>query len=207
MPQFLSTIPLFQAHILAGCRLGTQLTQTISFVLFITPGHGQQRKHSSSILARVHFRCNAFTQLFHGNGCRRHISYRDISCIVSCGHYLATAVSLAPQFLLWANTPQYVNSRLILNNRAAPQFRRLVAGFPPRRPRFEPKSCGIYGGQIGIEVGFFRVLRFPLPIFIPPIAPQSPSSITRCWYHRPVVAAVPSGLSRTPLRIIITNLK
>jgi hypothetical protein len=38
-------------------------------------------------------------------------------------------------------------------------------------------SCGICGGQSGAGAGFLRVLRFPLPIFIPPIAPQSPSSI------------------------------
>jgi hypothetical protein len=42
---------------------------------------------------------------------------------------------------------------------------------------------------------------FPLPTFIPPIAPQSPSSIIWGWYKMPVVAAVPSGLSLTPLRI------
>jgi hypothetical protein len=41
------------------------------------------------------------------------------------------------------------------------------------------------------RVGFLRVLRFPLPIFIPPISPQSPSPIIRGWYNRPVVAAVP----------------
>jgi hypothetical protein len=39
---------------------------------------------------------------------------------------------------------------------------------------------------------------FPLPIFIPPTAPQSLWSIIRGWYNRPVVAAVPSGLSLTP---------
>jgi hypothetical protein len=38
-------------------------------------------------------------------------------------------------------------------------------------------SCGICGGRSGAGAGFLRVLRFPLPIFIPPIAPQSPSSI------------------------------
>jgi hypothetical protein len=43
----------------------------------------------------------------------------------------------------------------------------------------------------GAEAGFLRVLRFPLPIFIPPISPQSPSSIIWGWYNRPVVAAVP----------------
>jgi hypothetical protein len=42
----------------------------------------------------------------------------------------------------------------------------------------------------GAGAGFLRVLRFPLPIFIPPISPQSPSLIIRGWYNRPVVAAV-----------------
>jgi hypothetical protein len=41
---------------------------------------------------------------------------------------------------------------------------------------------------------FLRVLRFPLPILIPPTAPHSSSSTTRGWYSRPAVAAVPSGL-------------
>jgi hypothetical protein len=39
------------------------------------------------------------------------------------------------------------------------------------------RSCGICGGQSGTGVGILRVLRFHLPIFIPPIAPQSPSAI------------------------------
>jgi hypothetical protein len=42
-----------------------------------------------------------------------------------------------------------------------------------------------------------------MPIFIPSIAPQSPSSIIWGWYNRPVMPAVPSGLSLTPLIIII----
>jgi hypothetical protein len=48
--------------------------------------------------------------------------------------------------------------------------------------------------------GFLRVLQFTLPILIPPVAPQSPSSIIWGWYNMPVVAAVPSGLSLTSLR-------
>jgi hypothetical protein len=32
-------------------------------------------------------------------------------------------------------------------------------------------SIGICGGQSGAEAGFLQVLRFPPPIFIPPIAP------------------------------------
>jgi hypothetical protein len=51
-------------------------------------------------------------------------------------------------------------------------------------------SSGICGGQSGVGAGFLRVLRFPLPIFIPPIAPQSPSPIICGWYNKPEVAAV-----------------
>jgi hypothetical protein len=35
------------------------------------------------------------------------VTYRDPSSFDVCGHYLATAVSLALQFLPWANMPQY----------------------------------------------------------------------------------------------------
>jgi hypothetical protein len=66
-------------------------------------------------------------------------------------------------------------------------------------------SCGICCGKSGAGAGFLRVLRFPLPIFIPPIASQSPSSIIWGKYNRPEVAAVPSGLSPTPLIIIKNN--
>jgi hypothetical protein len=58
------------------------------------------------------------------------------------------------------------------------------------------QSCGICGGQCVAGAGFLRVLRFPLPIFIPPVSPQSPSPIIRGWCHRPVVAAAPKVPSR-----------
>jgi hypothetical protein len=51
---------------------------------------------------------------------------------------------------------------------------------------------------VALEQVFLRVLRFHLPV-----APQSLSSIIWGWYNRPVVAAVPSELSLTPLGIII----
>jgi hypothetical protein len=34
-------------------------------------------------------------------------------------------------------------------------------------------ACGVCGGQSGTGAGFFRVLRFPLPITIPPVSPPS----------------------------------
>jgi hypothetical protein len=58
------------------------------------------------------------------------------------------------------------------------------------RVRSRVCSSGICGGQSGAAAGFLRVLLLPLPIFIPPIAPQSPSPIIWGWYNRPEVDAV-----------------
>jgi hypothetical protein len=59
------------------------------------------------------------------------------------------------------------------------------------RVRARVWSCGICGKQSGDGAGFLRVLRFPLPIFITRIAPQSSSSIIWGLYNRSEVAAVP----------------
>jgi hypothetical protein len=76
------------------------------------------------------------------------------------------------------------------------------------RVRGRVRSCGIWCEQSGTGAGFFQVLRVPLPIFIPAVAPQSPPSIIWGWYNTPVTAAVPSGLSLpglTSLRVIISS--
>jgi hypothetical protein len=52
--------------------------------------------------------------------------------------------------------------------------------------RVRVRSSGICGGRSGIRVRFLRVLRFPLPIGIPPIAPHSSSSTIRGWYNRSI---------------------
>jgi hypothetical protein len=50
---------------------------------------------------------------------------------------------------------------------------------------------------------FLSVFQFPLPTFFPPIAPQSPSSITWGWYNKPITATVPNALGLTKIIIII----
>jgi hypothetical protein len=57
------------------------------------------------------------------------------------------------------------------------KFGRAAAQTGTRRPRFETRSDHV--------AGFLRVLRFPLPIVIPPTAPHS-SSIIRGWCNSPV---------------------
>jgi hypothetical protein len=59
-------------------------------------------------------------------------------------------------------------------------------------------AWGICGEQRCIAPGFIRVLRFSFSLFIPPIAPQSPTSITWGCYNRPVLAAVTNGLKSHP---------
>jgi hypothetical protein len=44
-------------------------------------------------------------------------------------------------------------------------------GFSIFTSRILATNCG---EQSGAGAGFLRVLRFPLPIFIPPVSPQSP---------------------------------
>jgi hypothetical protein len=82
-------------------------------------------------------------------------------------------------------------STSLLTSLGRAMLKRLVAG-PTAAAQIQTRvySCGICGGQSGAGAGFLRVLRFPQPIFIPPISPQSPSPIIRGWYNRPVVAAI-----------------
>jgi hypothetical protein len=53
------------------------------------------------------------------------------------------------------------------------------------RARTQIRSCCICGEQSGNGADFLRVLRFSLPILIPPTAPQSSSYIIRGWCNRP----------------------
>jgi hypothetical protein len=48
--------------------------------------------------------------------------------------------------------------------------------------------------KVGLVQVFSEYFGFPIPIFIPPTAPQSPSSIIWGLYNRPEAAAVPRDL-------------
>jgi hypothetical protein len=61
---------------------------------------------------------------------------------------------------------------------------------------------GFVVDKVALGQVFSEVLRFPLPIFIPAIAPQAPSYIIWGLYNRPEVAAVPRELV-PPHKIII----
>jgi hypothetical protein len=50
------------------------------------------------------------------------------------------------------------------------------------RVRSYVRSCGICGKQSGTEASSLRILRFPLPILIPPNVPYS--SMIQGWYHQ-----------------------
>jgi hypothetical protein len=60
---------------------------------------------------------------------------------------------------------------------------------------------GFVVDKVALGQVFSEYFGLPLPIFIPAITPQSPSSIIWGLYNRPEVAAVPSGLSPTPIKI------
>jgi hypothetical protein len=109
-----------QSHVATG---GQSVSQRVVLRLkrpalsFLTPRQGPHRKHSTSIVACIRLRWNAFTQLFHSKGCTHHISYRDTWSTVAYGHCLATAVSLPPQFSLWAirhNINQGLKTQVLL---------------------------------------------------------------------------------------------
>jgi hypothetical protein len=77
----------------------------------------------------------------------------------------------------------------LLSSSSAPFGRAIALAVSRRLPtsmarvRARVRSSRICGGQRDTGAGFLRVLRFTLPILIPPTIPHS--SIIRGWYNRP----------------------
>jgi hypothetical protein len=73
----------------------------------------------------------------------------------------------------------------------------VTSDFPPRRSGFELGQDHVGFVVDKVTLGqVFSSTSIPLPNFIPPAAPQSPSSIVWSRYNRPVLVAVPSGLTK-----------
>jgi hypothetical protein len=111
-----------------------------------------------------------------------------MKCNTEKWHFLGGNVFMAPRRLVYRGRDskatifrsRHVVRKCKHNDRAMAQAvsRRLPT--TAARVRARVRS----GGQSGTGAGFLRVLRFPLSISIPPVAPQSPSSIIRGWYNR-----------------------
>jgi hypothetical protein len=99
--------------------------------------------------------------------------------------------------------PKHVEAKHLLTPIKRRAIVQAVSHCPPTaaaRVRAWVRSCGICGGQSGTGAGFLRVLWFPLPIFIPSIAHQSPSSIIWGSYNRPLMAAVTKWTQARPTK-------
>jgi hypothetical protein len=120
----------------------------------------------------------SFTE-FRFNATEEYTSIPGLNLRCFSSNFIAIMRSVSGNFLIY--------SVLLLNlSRAIAQAVSLRLPTTAARVRAQVRSCGVCGGQSGIGTGFLRVLRFPLPIPIPPTAPHSSSSIIRGWYNRPI---------------------
>jgi hypothetical protein len=86
---------------------------------------------------------------------------------------------------LHPQAPGNTTDRTFLKSRAIAQAVSRWLPTAAAQVRGQVWSLRICGGRSDSRVGFLRVPLFPLPIFIPQIAPQSLSSIIWGWYNSP----------------------
>jgi hypothetical protein len=86
------------------------------------------------------------------------------------------SIRIRRQVFLTALYDLYASGRVIAH----------TVGRPLPTSAVRVRLCGICGGQSGTGAGFLRVVRFPLPILIPPTAPHSSSSTIRGSHSRPI---------------------
>jgi hypothetical protein len=104
----------------------------------------------------------------------RGISYRSVIFFVDIYTFLRKINSCCRSCMYLYNTGRAV---------ARTVSRRLPTA--AARVRAQVRLCGICDGRSGAGASFLWVLRFPLPILIPPNSSYSSSSIFWGWYSRP----------------------
>jgi hypothetical protein len=109
------------------------------------------------------------------------VTFKRLHCVTSQSFSIYLAAPL-PWKESWRGYRTVVT---LLEGRAIAQAVSRRLSTATDRVRIRVRSCGICGGQSGTGTGFLRVLRFPLPIRIPQITPQSSSSIIWGWHNRP----------------------
>jgi hypothetical protein len=98
----------------------------------------------------------------------RHMDNRMTGISGYIGKSQEQAHSVCVQTLFQQVVQRHVNIASLTNtvNRAVPWLRRLVAGLPLRRPRFDPESVHVEFVVDKVALGqvFLRVVSFPLSI-------------------------------------------
>jgi hypothetical protein len=89
---------------------------------------------------------------------------------------------------------------LYISQLAVPYLRRLVAGFPPRRPGFEPRSShgGFMVDKVALGQVFSEYLCFPCQFSFHRLLHTHHHLSSEAGIIGQIVADVPSGLSVTP---------
>jgi hypothetical protein len=145
---------------------------------------GPLRSNRSPIVPSVCFCGNIFSGPLLCSGYIRHIMYH-IWLTADCQRISASALCVVPR-----TSSTFLTSRVVV-----PWLRRLVAGFPPRRPRLEPRE-----GHVDFVL-FSKYFGFPCKFLFHRLLHIHHHLSSGAGTTGQTGADVPSGLSLTPLQL------